>query len=192
MYCPQCGEELARGAKFCSKCGNPQPERIPQETAAPSSPPRRTGTWWKVILVVVGGWFALMIGITITTPKLARSRMFAQENAAIASIRTLHTAEVQFYSQYGRYATSLAELGPSATGVPGPAAADLIGVDLATGVKQGYRFTLIRGGDGGYKVNAVPEVYGSSGSRTFFSDQTMIIRQNYGPEPASASSPELR
>jgi len=34
--------------------------------------------------------------------------------------------------------------------------------------------------------------YGSSGSRSFYSDQSMVVRENYGPEPATAQSKELR
>jgi len=29
-------------------------------------------------------------------------------------------------------------------------------------------------------------------SRTFFSDQTIVIRQNYGQEPATVNSPEIK
>jgi hypothetical protein len=117
--------------------------------------------------------------------------MYAQETAAIQAIKTLHTAQVQYYSQYGKYATTLAELGPPASGAANPSAADLIGNDLAGGTKSGYKFTLT-GNPGGYVINASPEQYGSSGSRTFFSDQNMVVHQNYGPEPATANSPEMK
>jgi hypothetical protein len=41
-------------------------------------------------------------------------------------------------------------------------------------------------------VNAIPEIYGTTGSKTFFSDQTMVIHENDGPEPATATSKEIR
>jgi hypothetical protein len=41
-------------------------------------------------------------------------------------------------------------------------------------------------------VNANPVVFGSDGIRTFYSDQTMVIRENYGPEEATEISKELR
>ena len=44
----------------------------------------------------------------------------------------------------------------------------------------------------GYVINVVPESFGNSGSRTFYSDQTMVIRQNYGQEPATVNSPEMK
>jgi hypothetical protein len=50
----------------------------------------------------------------------------------------------------------------------------------------------LTGTQGGYVINANPIAYNSSGSRTFYSDQSMVIRENYGPEPATATSKELR
>lgn len=117
--------------------------------------------------------------------------MYSQETAAVAAIKTIHTAEVQYYSQFGKYAVSLTELGPPASGAAGPAAADLIGSDLSGGLKSGYKFT-VTGNQGGYIVSAVPETFNVTGSRTFFSDQSMTIRQNYGQEPATANSPEMK
>jgi hypothetical protein len=38
----------------------------------------------------------------------------------------------------------------------------------------------------------VPKVYNSTGRRTFYSDQTLVIRENWGPEPATAQSPEIK
>jgi uncharacterized surface anchored protein len=73
----------------------------------------------------------------------------------------------------------------------GPAAADLIPEDLALGEKQGYKFTLTAT-PGGYVINAVPVAFGTSGSRTFYSDQGMVIRQNFGQEPATAASPIMK
>jgi hypothetical protein len=57
------------------------------------------------------------------------------------------------------------------------------------GKDDGYKFTLSASLDG-YEVHADPLVYGKTGSRTFYPDQSMVIYQNYGPEPASATSPE--
>jgi hypothetical protein len=93
-------------------------------------------------------------------------------------------------SQFGKYATSLQELGPPASGAAGPAASDLIPLELAQGVKGGYRFTVAVTPTG-YTINADPTAFGNSGRRTFFSDQTQVIRENWGQEPASASSQEL-
>ena len=140
------------------------------------------------LLIVIA---IILIIITIALPKLNRARMYAQETAAIGAMRTIHTAQVQYHSQFGRFAVSLAELGPPTSGAAGPSSADLIGNDLANGLKGGYKFT-VTGNQGGYVVNANPEVFNSTGSRTFYSDQSMVIRENYGQEPATVNSKELR
>ena len=139
------------------------------------------------LLIVIA---IILIIITIAVPKYQQTMRFTRETAAIAAIKTIHQMEVQYQSQYGRYATSLAELGPPQSGNPSPASADLIPGDLAQGVKQGYKFTLT-GNQAGYVVNANPLNYPTDGSRTFYSDQSMVVRENFGPEPATASSPEL-
>jgi len=126
---------------------------------------------------------------SLAIPKYNLTQMYVRETVAIKAIQTIHRAQEQYESQYGRFATSLAELGPSAIGAPGPGAADLISNDLAQGQKQGYKFT-VAGVPGGYQVHADPEVYGSSGSKSFYSDQTMVIRENDGPEPATQNSRE--
>ena len=133
----------------------------------------------------------ILIIATIALPKLNRAKMYAHETAAIKTLQTIHTAQTQYQSQYGRFATSLTELGPPQSGQPGPQSADLIDNNLASGEKSGYKFT-VTGNQSGYVISAVPVAYNSTGSRTFYSDQTMQIRQNYGPEPATAQSPELR
>ena len=35
VVCPNCGQETAAGAKFCSNCGTPMPQAAPQQTACP-------------------------------------------------------------------------------------------------------------------------------------------------------------
>src|SRR5215471_9500675 len=149
---------------------------------------RRRGFSLIELLIVIA---IILIIITIALPRLSRARMYSQETAAIAAIRTIHTAQVQYYSQFGKYAASLAELGPPTSGAAGPAAADLIGNDLSNGIKSGYKFT-VTGNQGGYIVTAVPETYNVTGSRTFYSDQSMTVRQNYGQEPATATSAEMK
>jgi len=149
---------------------------------------RRQGFSLIELLIVIA---IILIIITIALPKLNRARMYTQETAAIAAVKAIHTAQVQYYSQFNRYATSLAELGPPASGQANASAADMIGNDLANGLKQGYKFT-VTGAQGGYTVLAVPETYNTSGSRTFFSDQSMVIHEHYGPEPATAQDPEMK
>jgi prepilin-type N-terminal cleavage/methylation domain len=141
------------------------------------------------LLIVIA---IILIILAIALPKLNQARMNAQETAAISQIETLHKAETMYYSQFGRYATSLAELGPpSGGGNMSPTSADLIPATLSAGENTGYVFT-VQGTPTGYAVTAVPKAFGSSGRRTFFSDQTLVIHQNWGQEPATVQSPEMK
>ncbi len=149
---------------------------------------RRGGFSLVELLIVIA---IILIIAAIAVPKLNRTRMQAQEMAAIRHVVAIHQAETQYYSTYGKFASSLTELGPAAGGAPGPGAADLLPSDLTSGEKQGYKFTLASSPTG-YSVNADPVAFNSTGTRTFFSDQTLVIRQNYGQEPANATSPEIK
>jgi type IV pilus assembly protein PilA len=140
------------------------------------------------LLIVIA---IILIIVTVALPKLNNATRYAHETAALKAIQTIHTMQVQYNSQYGHYATSLAEMGPPATGAATASAADLIDSSLAAGEKSGYKFTMT-GNQGGYQISAVPTAYGNTGSRTFFSDQSMVIRVNDGPEPATASSKEYK
>jgi prepilin-type N-terminal cleavage/methylation domain-containing protein len=139
------------------------------------------------LLIVVA---IILILAAIAAPKLNQNRMHAQETAAIREIQTIHTGQTQYYSQYGRYATNLAELGPPAGGAEGPSAANLIPGELAKGAHSGYKFNMT-GGPQGYMISAIPEAFGNTGRRTFYSDQSNVIRENWSAEPATATSPEL-
>jgi prepilin-type N-terminal cleavage/methylation domain-containing protein len=142
------------------------------------------------LLIVIA---IILIILSIALPQMSKSRMNAQEMAAVAEIGTINKQQIQYYSQYNQYATSLAQLGPPATtgAAEGPQAAGLIPGSLASGSAGGYTFT-ITATPGGYALSAVPKTFGSTGRRTFYSDQTAVVRQNWTQEPATEKSEELK
>ena len=140
------------------------------------------------LLIVIA---IILIILTIAVPKLSTAQMNAREMAVVREIQTVNTAQAQYMSQFGQFAPTMAALGPPTSGGPGPAAADLIPGSLASGDKDGYTFTLAAT-PSGYTLNVNPKVFNSSGRRTFYSDQNMIIRQNWSADPATVSSPELK
>ncbi|HUA17730.1 MAG TPA: prepilin-type N-terminal cleavage/methylation domain-containing protein [Bryobacteraceae bacterium] len=140
------------------------------------------------LLIVIA---IILIILAIAVPKLGSARMSANEMAVARELQTINTAQTQYMSQFGTFATTLAQLGPPTSGGPGPQAADLIPASLAGGDKDNYLFTLT-GTPQGYTVNANPKVFNTSGRRTFFTDQSMILRQNWSADPATASSPEIK
>ena len=149
---------------------------------------RRRGFSLIELLIVIA---IILVIVTIAVPQYNKQMMSAHETAAIQAIQTIHAVETQYYSQFGRYAVSLAELSPPASGTAGPAAADLISKDLSEGKKSGYVFT-VSATPTGYAISAVPEAFNSSGRRTFYSDQTLVVRNNWSQEPATVSSAELK
>ncbi len=132
----------------------------------------------RVVLLLL----ALLCLALLLQIKISPGRINGNETLAIREIQTIHQAETQYMSQFGKYAT-LTELGPEG--------ADLLPASLAAGGKEGYRFavhlTLL-----GYAINADPKVYNQTGRRTFYSDQSMSIHQNWTAEPATALSSEVR
>jgi type IV pilus assembly protein PilA len=140
------------------------------------------------LLIVIA---IILIILAIAVPKLGSAKMNANEMAVLREIQTITSMQTQYNSQFGRYATTLAELGPPTSGGPGPQAADLIPGSLASGDKDGYTFTMAATPQG-YTLNVNPKAYNSTGRRTFYCDQSMTIRQNWSAEPSNASSPEFK
>jgi len=176
IRCPLCGTVYQSQPPFCASCGS----RF--------APVRKTSplVWILAGAGALTAIVAMAIVVALAMPNLNRASMNIRDQAAVAAIRTLHQAEAQYLSRNGRYAASLAELGP-----PSPGAAGLIDAALAGGSRDGYVFTLT-GDANGYVIRARPLLFGTSGSSTFYSDQGTVIRRNQGPEAATAASPEFR
>jgi type IV pilus assembly protein PilA len=144
-----------------------------------------------VLSRLIFGLSALVVLAVLMPFPTGREVVRATEMGAIRDLEIISSMETQYFSQFGKYARSLVELGPPAGGVnPGPTGADLIPASLASGRKNGYLFT-VTGIPAGYAVHAIPIVFGKTGHRTFYVDQRMTIHQNWGPELASADSPEF-
>src|ERR1700681_1460841 len=114
---------------------------------------RRRGFSLIELLIVIA---IILIIAAIAVPKMNNQLMAAHEMAAIRQVTTIHQAETQYYSQFGKYASALSELGPPNSGAAGPAAADLIPKILADGKNSGYVFT-VTASPTGYSVTAIPE-----------------------------------
>ena len=125
------------------------------------------------VLIGVGVLLAIAVG-SASLFMFATSGIPANEASAIRQIRSIQTAQLQHKAQFGRFASRLDELQP-------PIAS----------VESGYLFGLYGGADS-YFIWANPTSYGITGQRSFFADQTMVIRQNRGPDPATVESEEVR
>jgi len=151
------------------------------------------------LLIVVA---IILIIAAIAIPNLIRSKMAANEASAVASLRTINTAEVVYSSTYNVanvFSANLSALSDGGTpancaaaAIPTSTSACLIDAALAAATaapgKSGYTFTYTPAA-GSYGVNANPVTVNSTGVRQFYSDQTAVIRQNSGAAATSTSSP---
>lgn len=149
---------------------------------------RRRGFTLIELLIVIS---IILVILAIAVPKMNKQMQGAREMAVIREIGSIHQAETQYYSQFGKYAGSLTQLGPPVSGADGPEAANIIPKILADGKKNGFTYTLTAT-PSGYAITAIPDSFGNTGSRTFYSDQSLVIRNNYGQEPATPASPEIK
>ena len=140
------------------------------------------------LLIVVA---IILIIAAIAIPNLLRSRMAANEASAVGSVRTIVTSEVTFNSTWGiGYATNLATLGGATPCTATSLAACLIDPVLTAGQKSGYTFlapggAAVNGIVQTFAVSAVPQVLGSTGQRTFCSDESGVLRY----DPAGGAGP---
>ena len=148
---------------------------------------RQRGFSLVELLIVIA---IILIILSIALPQMNKSRRYAQEMKAVAEMGTIQKEEIQYYSEFNKYAT-LAQLGPPPSGgTEGPDASGLIPASLASGSSGGYNFTITVT-PGGYALSAVPKTFGSTGSRTFFSDESGVIRENRTQDPATVNSPPI-
>jgi type IV pilus assembly protein PilA len=141
-------------------------------------------------LVMGYGAFAIipfiLIIAAIAIPNLLRARIAANEASAVASLRTINTAQISFQSQYPAvgFTCRLASMGGSGPSAPSADHAQLIDEVLASGQKHGYRFALENcvntETDHKYQVIAYPSVHNSTGNRTFCSDESGVIKASEG------------
>jgi type IV pilus assembly protein PilA len=140
------------------------------------------------LLIVVA---IIVILLAVAVPNFVAARQNATETIVIREVQTIHQAQTQYFSQFGKYADTLVELGPAVSGNDGPAGSNLIPASIASGEKDGYLFEMTHTNTG-FALNARPRVFGTNGRRNFYMDQSGIVHQNWGQEPASVNSAELK
>jgi type IV pilus assembly protein PilA len=140
------------------------------------------------LLIVVA---IILIIAAIAIPNLLRARMAANESSAVASIRTVNTAEITYNSTYPTvgFATALSNLGGAlgAACTPATTSACLIdsvlahnGNPAASG-KSGYSFktgtgTVSGSVNVGYTVVGVPLTINQTGIRAFCAEEDAVVR----------------
>ena len=94
------------------------------------------------LLIVVA---IILIIAAIAIPNLLRARIAANESSAVASLRTLNTAQISYDSCYPTvgFATTLVSLSGTNCAPPGSTGGLLHRLQLASGTKSGYTFQLV-------------------------------------------------
>jgi type IV pilus assembly protein PilA len=138
----------------------------------------------------------ILIIAAIAIPNLMRSKIQANETAAVGALKALTESALLYSNSYGGFPHALSDLGPAPGGTaPTSASADLIDSVLASGIKSGYRFSYAAGTTDpsgnvlSYSITATPVAPGSSGQRSFFTDQGGTIRNTNNGNADSSSPP---
>jgi hypothetical protein len=124
-----------------------------------------------VVLSVASLVSTTAIITAIAIPNFLAARTAANENSAINTMRRIREAESIYHDSYGQYGT-----------LPDLAKAGLIDAVLASGNQNGYKFDVQFSDlddpshSTGYGANAEPEVYKKTGRRSFYVDETNVIR----------------
>jgi len=153
------------------------------------------------LLIVVA---IILIIAAIAIPNLLRSKMAANESSAVGSLRSLNTAEVAYSTNFPNvgFAALMTSLGGSAATCATAAGAtttsaclvDDIVATSGTVAKSGYLntyggVTAAGGINVTYTIKADPANRGTSGQRSFFTDQTGVIRYNQSAAAAQTDLP---
>jgi type IV pilus assembly protein PilA len=135
------------------------------------------------LLIVVA---IILIIAAIAIPNYLNARMAANESSAVQSMRTIRSALTAYATAYTAigFPAQLVNLGPGAAApcVSSSTQACLIDSVLASGTKSGYNLTYVQDASStpsvGYTLHADPTLRGSTGHRSFYSDQPGVIRWN--------------
>ncbi|MGC1616815.1 MAG: hypothetical protein WA736_19225 [Candidatus Acidiferrum sp.] len=150
-----------------------------------------------------GEWKILSLGLVLLDlPSLEFEWDSAEadknEQAAIESLKSIAEAVETYRRKYLRLPDSLSSLGPALHGPANAESAGLLDSDLSTGMKNGYSFRFVivgastLGAPAKYELAATPLVYGRTGHRSFFRDETGMLRgADRQGAVGSASDPKL-
>jgi type IV pilus assembly protein PilA len=132
------------------------------------------------LLIVVA---IILIIAAIAIPNLLRARIASNESSAVASVRTVNTAQVSYSSAYSSvgYSPDLNSLGGSSCAPASASSACLIDTQLASGSKSGYSFGMqgvLGTPAASYQIVAAPLQPNQSGVRYFCSFEDAVVRVN--------------
>ena len=183
-FCPADGASLIASQDQSTGISNPAGQGL-----SPSLAKRRVPIFvWVLVGFAALFFLSLPLILLIALPTMGSVKKHANEQSAIQSVRAIQTAEMTYSVDYptNGYACSLTALGGDPSiGPPTATSAQILGSELASGVKSGYNFAIasctkvnVNGTDRitSYTVTAVPHRVGKSGNRGFCADETGVIK----------------
>lgn len=132
------------------------------------------------LLIVVA---IILIIAAIAIPNLLRARIAANESSAVASVRTINTAQISYNSAYPTvgFASSLTVLSGTGCNPPDSTQACLIDTQLSSGTKSGYTFNMTATSGtpaGNYSSYTNPTTPNTTGVRSFCSIADAVVRSS--------------
>jgi prepilin-type N-terminal cleavage/methylation domain-containing protein len=144
------------------------------------------------LLIVVT---VILIIAAIAIPNYITSKLRANESGAIQNLRTITTANVAYSTTFEiGYSPDLPTLGGNSA-APTSSAAGLIDSVLASGNKSGYNYSYSvvstdpNGLVTGYALFAKPQIFGTTGTRYFYTDESAVIRYNAATQAGPSDPP---
>lgn len=140
-------------------------------------------------LMIVIAIIAIIAAIAI--PNMVRARMAANEANAIGGIRTISSAEIQYRAALMSTVNGIGAFGTlSELGAPNPPFLDeVLGQNSA--IKSGYQFDVAdvdpaTGTAPSFGATAL-RLNGRTGTRSFFVDESGVVRSVVGDGPATST-----
>ena len=137
--------------------------------------------------IILTALLILLTGCQKEAPELARKLPTAEDEVedneanAISSVKKIVTPQFDYSEgRGGGYAITLVDL----------RSRGLIDSALESGVKDGYVFSMGSFGNV-FTVNATPMTYGTTGNRSFFADESSVIRYTREDRPATVWEPPI-
>lgn len=160
---------------------------------------RESGDPWKLlrafVLVGVGG-----LALTVIASGPIRQKQRALEQNAVVALQLINAAEMEYAKTYGHgFSPTLEALGAPAAGtLPNAGAANLALPAIEGGIRLGYRLAYTpskpdpAGYIAGYSLSARPVRYRRETRRSFYTDQTGVIRSTKEDREAAVQDPPYR
>ena len=128
----------------------------------------------ELLLVIT----VITIIAVVSIPSFLAAKKASNEAAAISAMRALSSAQSQYRTRYGSYAS-----------IPDLTATGTIDTSFSDGARNGFSFSVLASSQDAWSVMASPLEIGVTGDRSFFVDESGVLRFAPGMSATSADMP---